>query len=58
MAISVVGVDLSKSVFQLLMADAKHCVVARKRLSDPAPFKVPASTFAERKKCAGLAEKI
>ena len=33
MAISVVGVDLSKSVFQLSMADAKHHVVDRKRLS-------------------------
>ena len=33
MAISVVGVDLSKSVFQLSVADAKHHVVDRKRLS-------------------------
>ena len=33
MAISVVGVDLSKSVFQLSLADAKHHVVDRKRLS-------------------------
>ena len=33
MAIVVVGVDLSKSVFQLSLADAKHHVVDRKRLS-------------------------
>ncbi len=33
MTISVVGVDLSKSVFQLSMADARHRVVDRKRLS-------------------------
>jgi hypothetical protein len=33
MGISVVGVDLSKSVFQLSVADAKHHVVDRKRLS-------------------------
>lgn len=33
MAISIVGVDLSKSVFQLSLADAKHHVVDRKRLS-------------------------
>jgi len=33
MAISVVGVDLSKSVFQLSVADAKHHVIDRKRLS-------------------------
>ena len=33
MTISVVGVDLSKSVFQLSLADAKHHVVDRKRLS-------------------------
>ena len=33
MAIPVVGVDLSKSVFQLSVADAKHRVVDRKRLS-------------------------
>ena len=33
MAISVVGVDLSKSVFQLSIADGKHHVVDRKRLS-------------------------
>ena len=33
MAISVAGVDLSKSVFQLSLADAKHHVVDRKRLS-------------------------
>ena len=32
MAISVVGVDLSKSVFQLSIADSKHHVVDRKRL--------------------------
>ena len=33
MTISVVGVDLSKSVFQISLADAKHHVVDRKRLS-------------------------
>ena len=33
MPVSVVGVDLSKSVFQLSVADAKHHVVDRKRLS-------------------------
>jgi transposase len=33
MAISVVGVDLSKSVFQLSIADSKHHVVDRKRIS-------------------------
>jgi len=33
MTISVVGVDLSKSVFQLSIADGKHRVVDRKRLS-------------------------
>ena len=33
MAISVVGVDLSKSVFQLSLADADHHVLERKRLS-------------------------
>lgn len=33
MTISIVGVDLSKSVFQLSMADAGHRVVNRKRLS-------------------------
>ena len=33
MAISVVGVDLSKSVFQLSIADSKHHIVDRKRLS-------------------------
>jgi len=33
MAISVVGIDLSKSVFQLSVADAKHHVIDRKRLS-------------------------
>jgi len=33
MAISIVGFDLSKSVFQLSLADAKHHVVDRKRLS-------------------------
>ena len=33
MTVSVVGVDLSKSVFQLSMADARHRVVDRKRLS-------------------------
>lgn len=33
MTISVVGVDLSKSVFQVSIADAKHHVVDRKRLS-------------------------
>jgi transposase len=33
MAISVVGVDLSKSVFQLSIADYKHHVVDRKRFS-------------------------
>ena len=33
MAISVVGFDLSKSVFQLSVADAKHRVVDRRRLS-------------------------
>ena len=33
MAISIVGVDLSKTVFQLSLADAKHHVVDRKRLS-------------------------
>jgi transposase len=33
MSVSVVGVDLSKSVFQLSVADAKHRVVDRKRLS-------------------------
>lgn len=33
MAISVVGVDLSKSVFQLSIADGKYHVVDRKRLS-------------------------
>ena len=33
MAFSVVGVDLSKSVFQLSVADAKHHVVDLKRLS-------------------------
>ena len=33
MAISVVGVDLSKSVFQISLADTKHHVVDRKRLS-------------------------
>jgi hypothetical protein len=33
MAISVVGVDLSKSVFQLSVADGKHHVIDRKRLS-------------------------
>ena len=33
MAISIVGVDLSKSVFQLSIADSKHHVVDRKRLS-------------------------
>lgn len=33
MTISVVGVDLSKFVFQLSEADAKHHVVDRKRLS-------------------------
>jgi hypothetical protein len=30
MPVSVVGVDLSKSVFQLSVADAKHRVVDRK----------------------------
>ena len=33
MGISVVGVDLSKSVFQLSVADAKHRVVDQKRLN-------------------------
>jgi hypothetical protein len=33
MGISVVGVDLSKSVFQLSVTDAKHHVFDRKRLS-------------------------
>jgi hypothetical protein len=33
MAISVVGVDLSKSVFQLSVADARHHVIDRNRLS-------------------------
>ena len=33
MAIPVVGVDLCKSVFQLSVADAKHHVIDRKRLS-------------------------
>ena len=33
MPFSVVGVDLSKSVFQLSVADAKHHVIERKRLS-------------------------
>jgi hypothetical protein len=33
MAISVVGVDLSKSVFQLSVADGKQHVIDRKRLS-------------------------
>jgi len=33
MTVSVVGVDLSKSVFQLSIADARHRVVDRKRLS-------------------------
>jgi hypothetical protein len=33
MPVSVVGVDLSKSVFQLSVADAKHRVVDRKRLN-------------------------
>ena len=33
MSVSVVGVDLSKSVFQLSVADAKQHVVDRKRLS-------------------------
>lgn len=33
MTITVVGVDLSKSVFQLLLADAKHHVIGWKRLS-------------------------
>lgn len=33
MTIAVVGVDLSKSVFQLSLADAKHHIVDRKRLS-------------------------
>ena len=33
MPVSVVGVDLSKSVFQLSLADAKHRVIDRKRLS-------------------------
>ena len=33
MAIPIVGVDLSKSVFQLSVADAKHHVVDRKRPS-------------------------
>ena len=33
MAISVVGVDLYKSVFQISLADTKHHVVDRKRLS-------------------------
>jgi hypothetical protein len=33
MASSVVGVDLSKSVFQLSIADGKHHVVDRKRLT-------------------------
>ena len=31
MTISVVGVDLSKSVFQLSVADARHRVVDRER---------------------------
>jgi transposase len=35
MPVSVVGVDLSKSVFQLSVADAKHRVIERKRLSRP-----------------------
>ncbi len=33
MSVSIVGVDLSKSVFQLSVADAQHHVVDRKRLS-------------------------
>jgi hypothetical protein len=33
MTISIVGVDLSKSVFQLSLADAKHRVIDRKRFS-------------------------
>lgn len=33
MTISIVGVDLSKSVFQVTIADAKHHVIERKRLS-------------------------
>jgi transposase len=33
MPVPVVGVDLSKSVFQLSVADAKHRVIERKRLS-------------------------
>ena len=33
MTITVVGVDLSKSVFQLSLADAKQFVISRKRLS-------------------------
>ena len=33
MDIAIVGVDLSKSVFQLSLADANHHVVDRKRLS-------------------------
>jgi hypothetical protein len=33
MTISIVGVDLSKSVFQLSLADTKHRVIDRKRFS-------------------------
>ena len=33
MAISLVAVDLSKSVFQLSLADAKHHIITRKRLN-------------------------
>jgi hypothetical protein len=33
MPVSVVGVDLSKSVFQLSVADAKHRVVDRKLMT-------------------------
>ena len=48
MAISVVGVDLSKSVFQLSIADSKHHIVDRKRLSRAQFHRFLAQTEATR----------
>jgi len=44
MAISVVAVDLSKSVFQLSLADVKHHIVDRKRLGRAQFHRLPAQT--------------
>ena len=33
MNITTIGIDLSKSLFQLSLADGHHCIVSRRRLS-------------------------